>query len=311
MGEGIRTQKEIIPRRGLQKGHHPIMLKAIVIMVRPEEKATAPPFLGRAVQAWFLNLVRAHDAGLSASIHEGGGLRPYTVSGLIGAGSVYDNRKMLSPDRVGWLRITTLTPNLSALLIDRIEPMLQGARLDLEGALLRVEGVAASSDEHPWAGETTPQALVASGALDPEMERRVTLRFVSPTTFKSENANLPFPLPDMVFGSLINKWNAFSPITLHPDARRFADARVVASKYRLQTQYVKFGPDGRGGVVGCTGECRYIVRGNDRYWRGVIRTLAGYAFFAGVGARTSIGLGQAALWDERGRRPILPDEDRV
>lgn len=285
------------------------MLKAIVITVRPEEAATAPSFLGRAVQAWFLNLVRAHDAGLSAAIHEAGGVRPYTVSGLIGAGPVQGGSQMLIPERTGWLRITTLTSELSSLLTERIAPMLPGARLDLEGGLLRVEAVAATPEEHPWAGEATPQTLIAAGALDLEMARRLTLRFASPTTFKSEEVNLPFPLPDMVFGSLISKWNAFSPVTMHPDARRFADARVAASKYELRTAYVPFGPDGHGGVVGCTGTCRYIVLGTDRYWRGVIRTLAGYSFFAGVGARTSIGLGQAALWDERTDKPILPRQE--
>ncbi len=281
------------------------MLAAIVLTVTPLDKCTAPPTVGRAAQAWLLDLIRAHDPALAAALHEGSGQRPYTVSDLIGAGPVRNGRRVLSPERTGWMRITALTADLSRLLVEQIAPTLPGATIDLSSVALRVESVAATPEAHRWAGQATPQALLTAHSLASRTPRRVTLRFASPTTFRSEGTNVPFPLPALVFGSLVNRWNAFSPIALHPDTRRFAEEMIVASKYTLRSQHVEFAAGERGGAVGCVGLCRYYIRSSDRYWGGVVHTLAAYAFFAGVGAHTTMGLGQAALWDEAEGRPLL------
>jgi len=279
------------------------MLTAIVITVTPVAEVTGPAFTGRAVQAWFLNQVRAADPELSARIHAGDATRPYTVSDLVGAGPIRAGRRQLSPERQGWLRITALTPELSGVLLEQIVPALPGTQLDLGGPVVRVDGVATQPSEHRWAGQASPQALLVSHSLAPGDSRRLSMRFASATTFRSQGRNIPFPLPELVFGSLVNKWNEFMPVALHPDARRFAEERIVASKYKLRSKYVQFGPDDRGAAVGAGGACRYHVQSGDRYWTSVIRALAAFAFFAGVGARTTVGLGQATLWDEEARVP--------
>lgn len=282
------------------------MLTAAVLTVTPLEESTGPAFAGRAVQAWFLELVRLFNPVLAGELHTGDGPRPYTVSDLVGVGPRRSGQRLLSPERSGWLRITTLTPELSAWLTERILPMLPGTHIDLGGTPVRIDQATVSPEVHQWAGQATPQALVTAGSLESQATRRVMLRFASPTTFRSQGSNVPFPLPDLVFGSLLNRWNAFAPVTLHPDARRFAEARIVASKYRLQSKFVEFARGQRGAAVGCMGTCRYVIQSGDRYWGGVIRTLAAYAFFSGVGARTTMGLGQAAPWDEVGKRVFVP-----
>jgi CRISPR-associated endoribonuclease Cas6 len=281
------------------------MLASIVIHVTPPAEAAIPAFTGRAVQAWFLAQVKAHDPALSRLLHDGDGPRPYTLSDLTGAGPLYQERRLLSPQRTGWLRVSTLSPDLTALWLERIVPGLVGSPVELGGATLHVTDVATAPDRHRWAGQISPHELVAMHTLAGDAPRRLSLRFTSPTTFRSQGAAVPFPLPDLVFGSLLNRWNAFCPITLHPDARRFAAECVVTSKYNLRSQYVAFAQGEHGAAVGCVGLCRYVIRNADRYWGGVMRTLGAFAFFAGVGAHTTIGLGQAALWDEEARSPIF------
>lgn len=281
------------------------MLTAIVITVTPVEETLGPAYAGRAVQAWFLGEVAAHDPDLAERLHAGDGARPYTVSDLVGIGPIRAGQRHLLPERSGWLRITSLSPELSDVLLGRIAPALPGATLELGGAALRVEGVATRQDEHRWAGQATAQDLLVTQSLGAGGSRRISMRFASPTTFRSRGHNVPFPLPELVFGSLVDRWNAFMPVLLHPEARRFAEERIVASKYRLHSKYVQFAKGARGAAVGATGECRYHVMSGDRYWTSVVRTLAAFAFFAGVGARTTMGLGQAALWDEDARQPVV------
>jgi CRISPR-associated endoribonuclease Cas6 len=281
------------------------MLASMVITVAPSVETTIPAFTGRAVQAWFLAQVKAHDPALARLLHDGDSPRPYTLSDLIGAGPLQQERRFLSPQRPGWLRVSTLSPDLTALWLERIVPELVGSPVELGGAVLHVTDVAVTPDRHRWAGQISPHELVAAHSLASDTPRRLSIRFTSPTTFRSQGAAVPFPLPDLVFGSLVNRWNAFCPITLHPDARRFAAECVVASKYTLRSQYVNFAQGEHGAAVGCVGVCRYVIRNADRYWGGVMRTLGAFAFFAGVGAHTTIGLGQAALWDEDARIPLI------
>lgn len=280
------------------------MLTAVVVTLTPLTETSGPAFAGRAAQAWFLSQVAAFDPSLADALHAGSGLRPYTVSDLVGAGPIRSGQRMLSPERSGWLRITSLTPELSELLVERIVPSLPGAELDLGGPPLRVDSVATQSSEHMWAGQASTQDLLVTHSLGTDSSRRIPMRFASATTFRSQGHNIPFPLPELVFGSLVSKWNEFAPVALHPDARRFAGERIVASKYKLRSKYVQFGNSERGAAVGAVGTCRYHVMSGDRYWNNVIRTLAAFAFFAGVGARTTVGLGQAALWDESARQPV-------
>ena len=98
------------------------------------------------------------------------------------------------------------------------------------------------------------------------------------------------PMPTWVFGSLLEKWNVFAPVVLPPEARRFATECMALSGYRLSTRpaYVK-----EGGVrVGAVGMTRYTAINKDRYWLSVMNLLADFALFAGVGAGTTMGLGQ-------------------
>jgi len=126
--------------------------------------------------------------------------------------------------------------------------------------------------------------------------RQVNLHFASPTVFRSGGANVPLPLPGMVFESLVRRWNAFAPLQIPLEIRRFADEAMVIARYHLHTERVAFGEEGeRGAYPGFVGTCGYSFLVHDRYWLGLIHLLAAFAFYAGVGARTTMGLGQVRV----------------
>ncbi|MBC7228484.1 MAG: CRISPR system precrRNA processing endoribonuclease RAMP protein Cas6 [Thermoflexales bacterium] len=101
---------------------------------------------------------------------------------------------------------------------------------------------------------------------------------------------MPLPLPDLVYGSLVEKWNDFAPVAIPPEVRRFAQECVVISRYDLTTQAVP--GKGEGMQIGFVGRCRYAVLRADPYWLGLLHALMDYAFYAGVGYQTTTGMGQ-------------------
>lgn len=275
------------------------------------------PWLGRAAHAIVLDCVRQVDPALAESIHTGSGLRPFTASGLIGASS----RQRLSPERLYRLRLTALTaPVASALLIAAQSGALcPGERLTLADMRFRIEAAdwggpppstpAGAPSKEPmeagrrnvWAAATTYEALSAPWLLGRARPApHLSLHFSSPTTFKSEGKHVPVPLPGWVFGSLLEKWNAFAPVALPPEARRFADECLALTRYHLSTQMLPLKENGL--RTGAVGQARYTALNADRYWLSLMHLLANFALFAGVGAGTSMGLGQTRRLNEREAR---------
>jgi len=277
------------------------MLISAVITLIPARPAAVPANLGRAVHAWFLDWVRAQDPALAEVLHTPNQERPFTVSNLWGAGRPLRGQVTLTPGRPCSLRLTSFHPGLSELLSGRLLPAPPDA-ISLAGETLRVEGVAVDPSEHPWAGRASFQDLVQRHTLSPSPPpSRITLRFASPTVFRSSGVNIPLPLPALVFEGLARRWNAFAPVRIPPEVRRFAEECLVISRYRLRTERVVFGEaGGRGAYPGFVGSCSYAFRVRDRYWVGLVHLLAAFALYAGVGTRTTMGLGQVRPVPERG-----------
>ncbi len=226
----------------------------------------------------------------------------------------------VDPARAYRLRFTTLSAGLTSLLIDflntsapAMEPppnvMLSGAKypaspaatssltVELDHHPFTLEGWTIDPAQDPWAGYATYQDLAAPHLLVQKSPNRyVELEFASPTTFRSGGRNVPVPMPDLVFGSLMDKWNALSPVAVSPDARRYAAECMAVASYELHSRVWPF-KDAL--IVGGVGRCRYVMTTQDRYWMSVIQLLTDWALFAGVGAQTASGLGQARRAPEK------------
>ena len=266
-----------------------LSLLSLILTLRPTQAWPTPSHVGRAAHALLFDAVRQVDAALADELHAGDDLRPFTVSDLFG----YSHRRGLQPDQVVTLRFTALTaPVARALLAAAREgPLRIGAEVRLAEGELRVEAITAEHQAQPWAGMTSYQDLSAPWLLGRSTpERRLRLQFLSPTTFKSAGRHVPVPLPSLVFGSLLEKWNAFAPIAFPPEARRYADECLALSAYQLKSRAVAVK---EGGLrIGAVGHARYTTTNYDRYWMSIIHLLADFAFYSSVGVGTGMGLGQ-------------------
>ena len=270
------------------------MPTALVFTIRPQVAASVPSSLGRATHAAILRLIQAADPSLSARIHDGEGVKPLTVSNVLGLGP--GRFSPAHPDRDYTLRVTLLTPELEAIAAEWTPDAI--GELDLDGQIWQVRARATQTDDHPWASSASYEQIAAPLLDRPaELPARWDVQFASPVTFRRRGVNLPMPMPELVFGSLLEKWNAFAPIALPDEVRRFAEERLAVSRYELRTLA---GPTSGGALqIGAVGRCTYVAIGHDRYWQACITTLARYAYYAGIGAGTARGLGQARLLDSR------------
>jgi len=272
------------------------MLISALLTLQSTQSTTLPVNLGRATHAWFLNEVRGCDPAMAEALHAPNQERPFTVSNVWGGGreGVEEGERVREVEAGGrvFLRVSCFEAGLAALLRDVLLPGLPEVIL-LDGKPLRVAEVTTEAEAHPWAGVSSFQGLVQTHTLEEQQRPSVRLRFGSPTVFKSKDKWMPLPLPRLVFEGLVRRWNAFSPVALPAEVARFADETMMISRYRLRTERVVFGADGsRGAFPGFLGQVTFGFTVKDRYWMGLVHSLAAFALYAGVGQRTTMGLGQ-------------------
>jgi CRISPR-associated endoribonuclease Cas6 len=256
-------------------------LLSLVLTAQPLTRDYRPRPLGRALHAILLRTLQQQDAALAQAIHDSSGPKPFTVSDL------FEHEGQLT------LRFTALTPSVARALAQAAATggLRPDAVLNLDGLKLRLTGAATRREQHPWAGQTSYGSLALPWLYQQaEPEIRLAFEFASPVTFKSNDMNVPVPLPQWVFGGLLDRWNAFAPVPLPEAVREFAALRMALSRYELRTVAVPFKP----GAVkfGAVGYGVYTAPHPDETLLSALNLLSEFAFYAGVGAQTTMGFGQ-------------------
>ena len=123
-------------------------------------------------------------------------------------------------------------------------------------------------------------------------EKRLCLRFLSPTSFRTGLASYPLPDPLVVFQSWWRRWNSFAPLKLERVLLDVAAVHLAIARHELHTQVMDLGV---GQVVGFIGSVTLLVMQAHRLGNDVLRrlnALADYAAYCGTGQRTAQGMGQ-------------------
>ncbi|RME91553.1 MAG: CRISPR system precrRNA processing endoribonuclease RAMP protein Cas6 [Anaerolineae bacterium] len=267
-------------------------LLSLVLTLRPNPAGDEAPevnlWWGRAAQQAFLAAVHREDPDLAEHLHSGEPPRPYTVSSLLG----HFPQRRLDPNATYTLRFTALNGGLAERLQDMTRPsgpLAPGQTLELDRHPFEILAATADAGEHPWAGRNDYADLTRRLTQDAPA-RSLAFHLASPLTFHSRGRNLPLPLPDLFFTSLLQRWNAFAPIAFPQETRRYAAEVLAISRFDLESRAVHI-KDG-GLRVGAVGRVRFTALNRDRYWLGILHTLAAFAFYAGVGLGTTQGMGQ-------------------
>ncbi len=265
------------------------LLSAILTFTTPR-RGSLPAALGRAIHAEVLRQIDQRDSQMARQLHAWNGPVPLTCSGLNNARRA-GAELPVGPGERYEVHVTGLMEAVShvlhSFLIQEPESV-----WTIHNHPFVLESVTCDPAHHPWAGITDYQQLAADHLLATgNPSNRVTLRFDSPTSFKSNEMQIPVPMPDLVFGSLVDRWNQFSPILLSDEMREFSRTCVAVSRYNLRSVPMPHKPGAM--RIGGVGEVTYTALDGDRYWHGAMQMLADFAVFSGVGVQTTNGMGQA------------------
>lgn len=233
----------------------------------PEPAAVRAGWIYGMLSAWF-------ESHLDDAAHHGP-RKPYTISPL---------RPVAGRPR------TVVTVDVGVLLDGLAVQLHEGAaRLAAEGGRLGPQPVCGLA----WPdGELARLECGAGWGALAEIEPvvgDVELDLESPVVFRRGNGCAPFLTPGLVFGHLRKQWALWGPDLDHPD---IDDCAVAVVDHRLSRVHAR--PRARE-LSGHVGRVVYRVGSADPSHRAAVARWLAVLPFAGLGAETRMGLGQARL----------------
>ena len=262
------------------------MLYSVALKLIAEEDALISPTQGYHSYALLLSLLRETAPEMSEQLHAMDGPKPFTVSPL--RGKFLSRSTKVSAGDSYWLRFTFLNESLFTKVACSLMSPGQRGGLRLGTATFKLEEAVTQPHGSPWARFHSFEDIHERAS---SVDRKITLEFSSPTAFRfSGKRNFTFPLPELVFGSYLNKWNAYSPIKFDDGLKIYLAEHVIPARYKLETRILDFGSYQE---VGFEGRSNFIVTQSipGEILR-QINALADFAFYAGTGAKTTMGMGQ-------------------
>ncbi len=280
------------------------MLLAAVVYLEALSSGVLTTDTGPAVQGLWFARWKELDAALATAIHSRDGDAtppPYTLSPLLGLPLPRQARVDVATGARAWLRITVLDPALTPEVLNRWLPNLPEFELPTDSGLFwAARGFAARHQEHPWAAQVDQGALVRQSLLTSPAPCRWMLEFARPTTFRSGEVDLPFPLPELLVRSWMDRWQTYGLVPLPKDLPERVRDGIMVSRYELRTACVPASTHSAVGFVGQMSlEAALRMRKQERVLtneeRSAVDLLCHYAFFAGTGRRTAQGMGMTQL----------------
>jgi len=266
------------------------MLLSLVLQLRPCQSCGLPATLGNALHALFIDIVARKDWGMAHDLHAARAEKPFAVSPLHGDFVSNNGCLWLSDQKEYWVRFSTVESQLSSLLLEVKDSL---DEVEIFHETFRVIRATADASQHPWAGQTTFEHMYNSVVASPQpRSHKIRMSFLSPTTFRCGRKNIPLPIPRLVFLHLSQKWNAFSRVDLGSNIADIVDERMSLARHSIRTTVLNFGNHKQ---VGFVGDCEFLIHGMDDIPARIFHLLAEFAFYAGVGHKTTMGMGEARL----------------
>ena len=260
------------------------------------------------LHAWFLQQIQLFDTELSAYMHDRQSEKAFSISGLSGQFVSHRQLLQLQADTLYRWRVNALSKRVAQGLLTWLRQLPN--ELELKNAPLTIESVSLAQPA------TTYSKLLKAAKEEAEKEEkdRVSISFVSPTSFRRKGHHLPLPWQRNVFHSYLRRWNHFARKTVDPtDFLDWIDEHVVIERHYMSS--VKVAAGKQGSVTGFTGSVTYGLSrkaAENLEYRTLFYALASLAPFCGTGHKTTFGLGETHLgWQDSQSATAVPTLQQI
>jgi len=258
-----------------------MQLKKISIQLLCQEPGMVKGHAGAEIHGLVFKAIENIDEELATEIHQMQ-YKPFSIGPLTGKIQRRDGIAQIVEGNVYSFTLATLTERVTNILPELLGYLQKNLVVIGSAGFVVVETIELQYKQ-------TYYEFMATGQQD----SRINIEFTSPTCFRSSGQTLLFPEPELVFGSLRDKWEYFSEIQLP-----IIDCKQInVSKYDLKTVMVPFKSYN---LIGFKGVCNYILpTDSPEVMKWAVNSLMQFAFLSGVGYKTTMGMGQVNSIDNK------------
>lgn len=257
------------------------MLQKLIITAQCVKAGSTKGYGGIDIHGWFFNWLHTYDPLLSQKLHDLED-KPFSIGSLAGAKREQGQTHLII-DKEYSFSIAGLNTEVCNLLNEMVN-LLPSADLRLGSAVLKIKEVLPL-----FRGQGLSYQEILGKT---KTGTRFRMEFRSPTGFRKNGNQIVFPQPELIMQNLWRRWNIFSKNTLPEIKDDFSFIQV--SRYKLQTQLLDFG-DYK--IIGFMGECAFQMdKKLPEAINALIHSLGFFAGIAGVGYKTSMGLGDTRYY---------------
>jgi CRISPR-associated endoribonuclease Cas6 len=271
-------------------------LHALVIKLVAQQPGTLPGTVGELAHAAFYAAIQAVDPALASQMHDAQQRSAFSLSPLYGYWqSPQDGKIRVGAGQEGWLRLGLLDDRLFAVFMQHLLNS-RAPAIRLGDVHLAVTTVFGAPGSHPWVGYTTLDELRSLHAT----AQHWVLQFESPTAIRwGAAANGArrvemFPQPRMAIAGLRTRWDRMAGESWGRPFEEWVEQNVIVGRiWHWETQTFAFQKQRYSGGLGKL-EYRLLDASNTANTAHLNRLLQ-FAFYTGVGYKTTHGLGQVRV----------------
>lgn len=271
------------------------MPHSLVLNLLPESPIPPQFLTGRHLHALFLTLVSSVDTQLGDYLHQSKTDKAFTLSPLqvisrqkSGVRSQnhtlqWEHTKPIPTATPCWWRISLLDDTLFGKLTQLWLNLNPNHPWHLGPADLHITSILGTPQStQPWANAISYAQLYEEAS---ECDRQIDFSFCTPTASRQNQYDCALPTRELVFNSLIKRWNQYSGIEL---SKTLVEP-IFPSFFDIRTEIVA---DSRSKFIGCVGAMNFRIMGDvEPLVIKQINALANFALYSGVGRKTPMGMG--------------------
>ena len=264
-----------------------MIIGRIVFEIEALTDGHLPQSHGRLLHAAFLNAVRNINPVLSEHLHNSN-IKEFAVRHLILKQKVNNNRYFIQKGERAFFCVSGVGEDFIRTILEMEQTLFH-----IAGISFIINKVYSSQKQLDIAGITSMEYLL-EGVIQLPVMRSLTLQFLSPTLFRIGNSEYAAADSRLIFGSLAERWNAFSDgFKIDTDEIKQLALELNPINWQGETRRYNITPSRC--VTGFVGKFTYDLSAVPKEKRYIFILLAEFGRFMGVGRLTAQGLGSIKI----------------
>lgn len=259
------------------------MLATVTLTLQSHNGGSLPQFPGRFLHAAVFSLISSIDEEAGHYWHDVSGIKPFTVT--LDYNQPRRNHVIQKGD-ILFLRINVWHRDLWYILAEILESMHVQIG-PLQATIINVHC------EAPFGLPLRKENIfdLIQRRLEAKPARKIEFEFLTPTLFNGTHGDITFLTAELIFASIVDKWNAgdVEDTLDKPRIKELCD-RIILTDWSGHTKRVYFGRDR--GYTGFIGNFTFNLSKLSTEENQLITVLALFGQHCGIGRLSSQGLGQ-------------------